>query len=250
LLSQGVAFEYNSTDLANGFNLTSLFPFGIDFTDTTFSIKFIDDKMYVSTDVRDSNNTLIAEIVNNEWKTVNPDTLQFWDRNYNNYAFEIIGSNNIPTLQVIMVGSNEIQVGGLFFTQTGSIYIAPMINGSGTRLFINVGDKHQEYNTTIPTIFKYPCLTNPDNLGEMNSSFYPSSNPLLIPTFEFGLGIILMVISALISYFAYDSYSYLKGREREKQERANRRSKNLSRQLGRVNSYYRKRRDRKSGKKN
>jgi len=146
MLSAGVTFQYSNIDLANGFNLSTIFPFGINFVDDQFRIQFMNNKISVSADIRNSNNTIIAQIVNNEWKTVSPDTLLFWDRNYNAYAFEIIGSNNIPTLQVIMVGSNRIQIGGLFYTQTGSIYIAPAPDGA--MMYVNVGEQHQEYNQT------------------------------------------------------------------------------------------------------
>ena len=242
LLSQGVVFSYDSVDLSQGFNLTSLFPFGINFTDSTFSINFVNGKMFVSAEIRDSNNTLIAKIVNNEWKTVNPDTLLFWDRNYNAYAFEIMGLNNIPTLQVIMVGQNEIQIGGLFFTKTGSIYIAPMKNGEAM-MYVNVGNQHLEEKDTIYTIFKYPCLTNSSNLGKMNSSFYPSSDPLLLPTILFIGGIAVSSIASITFAFALESYMF---QRRVKQE--SRRIITTKQHIGQGNPYYRKHRDKKGKK--
>lgn len=177
LLSAGVVFQYSRIDLANGFNLSTIFPFNIDFVDDQFRIQFINNKMSVSADIRNSNNTIIAQIVNNEWKTVNPDTLLFWDRNYNAYAFEIIGSNNIPTLQVIMVGPNKIQIGGLFYTRTGSIYIAPAPDGA--IMYVNVGDQHREYGQNVSRIFYYPALTNPNNLERWLIPFIPQAIPYM-----------------------------------------------------------------------
>ena len=177
MLSSSLHFLYNVSDLANGFDLSTLPPFtAMKLVPYQLRIRFDNDKMLVSATVRNSNGTIIAQIVDNEWKTVNPDTLLFWDRNYNAYAFEIIGINNRPTLQVIMVGPNAIQIGGLLFTKTGSVYIAPAPDGAD--IYVNLGNQHREDNATIQTIFQYPCLTDPNNLGKMNNPVYPSSNPL------------------------------------------------------------------------
>jgi len=130
-------FTYSIEELAQGIDLNNVLYDKI-MTDQ-FKIQFIDNKLSVSANIRDSDGNLIAHIVNNAWKTVDPShQLAFWDRNYNAYAFEIIGSNNKPTFQVIMVGPNRIQVGGLFYTQGGgSIYIAPLSSGDAM-LYVNV----------------------------------------------------------------------------------------------------------------
>lgn len=208
-LSSDVNFLYNGSDLANGFDLSTLQPFTVfNLLSYQFRIQFNNSKMFVSADIKNSNGTLIGQIVNNTWKTVNPDTLLFWDRNYNAYAFEIIGSNDKPTLQVIMVGPNQIQIGGLFYEKTGgSLYIAP--ETTGAMLYVNVRpDQHLEENASIITIFKYPCLTNSSNLGKMVSPYYPSSDPLAEPTSRIQLGnelyiggTIIAVISAALLPF-------------------------------------------------
>jgi len=223
LLSADVTFQYSSLDLANGFNLTTIFPFNINFTDDQFQIQFINNEMFVSANIRNSDNTLIAQIVNNEWKTVNPDTLLFWDRNYNAYAFEIIGSNNIPTLQVIMVGPNKIQIGGLFYTRTGSIYIAQAPGGAV--MYVNVGDEHQEYGKNILRIFRYPALTNPSNLGKMLNPIYYSSDPLSESTWMMVFGIVMAALGGImVSTFGYEKYKASKvGRKKGKGDTGNKR---------------------------
>ena len=214
-LSEGTIFTYEGADLAKGFGLNELFPFNLNFTDSKFSINFVDGEMLLSADIIDSSGRLIAKIVNNTWTTVDPSiALQFSDRNYNAYAFEIIGSNNIPTLQVAMIGSNEIQIGGLFYTKSGSIYIAPKTDGAV--MYFNVGTDHREENASINSLFKYPCLTNESNLGKMKNSYYPSSDPLILPTCIFICGILFAFLGITLSFFAWESYNYQNNKDKEK----------------------------------
>jgi hypothetical protein len=210
MLSAGVIFQYSGTDLANGFDLSTAPLFAVfNFASNQFQIQFTNNKMFVSANIKNSNNTLIAQIVNNTWKTVNPDTLLFWDRNYNAYAFEIIGSTGKPTLQVIMVGPNKIQIGGLFYTKTGSIYIAP--EPDGAMLYVNVGDQHLEEEAAIQTIFKYPALTNSSNLGKMINPIYPSSDPLSEPIRTIIFGVALFIIGTiLMGLFGVETYIVMK----------------------------------------
>jgi hypothetical protein len=190
-------------DLASGFNLNTIFPFNLSLIDDQLQIQFINNKLSVSAIIKNLNNETIAQIINNEWKTVNPNTLLFWDRNYNAYAFEIIGSDNVPTLQVIMVGPNKIQIGGLFYTQTGRIYIQPL--GQDAVLWKNPTDQ-QLKDANIPRIFYYPALTDQSNLGKMVNPTYPSSNPLLESTAMFVLGIIVTAVGAIIGPIGYEKY--------------------------------------------
>jgi len=197
MLSPGVDFRYNASELANGFDLSTLPPFtAMKLVPYQLQIHFDNGKMLVSAEIRNSNGTLIAEIVNNEWKTRNPDSLLFWDRNYNAYAFEIIGSDNRPTLQVVMVGPNKIQIGGLFFSKTGgSFYItqAP----SGAVIYKNGPGQYVEDNQPVPTIFEYPCLTDPSNLGKTVNPIYPSSDPLAQANWDTSLGYILSALGVI-----------------------------------------------------
>jgi len=199
MLSQGVSFLFSSEDLAKGINFDT-FLWAANITTDQFKVQFANDKLYVSATVRDSIGNPMAQIENNTWKTVDPTyALQFWDRNYNAYAFEIIGSKGKPTLQVIMVGSNEIQIGGLFYTRNGgSIYIAPLKNGDAV-IYVNVRpDQHLEDNATLSTIFKYPALTNSSNLGKMVNPYYPSNDPLAEPNSRIQLGNELYVVGTVV----------------------------------------------------
>lgn len=191
--------SFNITQLVNGIDLRQIFP--ADFTTNQLKIEFINNKLCVSADIENSNGTRIAQIVNNEWKTVDPSTLLFWDRNYNAYAFEIIGSNNVPTFQVIIRGPNRIQIGGLFYTEHGRIYFEPRADGA--LLYVNYTDNQLE-NAHIPTIFKYPALTDSNNLGKMYDSFYPSSNPLSDSTWMIVSGFALAILGPILFAFGFE----------------------------------------------
>lgn len=212
MLSEGVHLIFSAKDLENGFILSKMFPPSYNFTDNPLHIQFIDGKMFVSADVVNSKHELIAKIVNNEWKTVDPSTLSFWDRNYNSYAFEIIGPDNLPALQVIMVGPNQIQIGGLFYTKTGSVYIAPQ--GPDAAIFVNVGDQRRQSAENIPRIFYYPALTNPSNLGKMVNPVYPSTNPQFEPILMTALGITLVFLGGVAGVFGIEKYKAPKGRRK------------------------------------
>lgn len=200
MLSTNVHFLYNSADLARGFDLGAIQPFtALHLVPNQFRIDFSNRKMLVSANITNADGQLILRIINNEWTIRNPDTLLYLDRNYNAYAFEIIGENGKPTLQVVMAGPNKIAIGGLFYTKTGgSIYIEPVSDRA--MLYVNVRpDQHLEENATVTTIFEYPCLTNPSNLGKMINPVYPSSDPLAGPNNEILVGVILSIIGGVFA---------------------------------------------------
>jgi hypothetical protein len=207
--SPATSFLFSRAQMENGININTFLSPDLRLTTDQLEIEFIDNKFFVSADLKDSNGTRIAQIVNNEWKTVEPGTLLFWDRNYNAYAFEIIGSNNVPTLQVIMVGPNKIQIGGLFYTSNGRIYIRQPLKsdpeGTGAVLQINPTDQYLE-SLNVSRIFKYPALTDSSNLGKMVNPLYPSSDPLLEPTWTIIVGGILATSgSILLAFFGSET---------------------------------------------
>ena len=90
----------------------------------------------------------------------------------------------------------------------------------------------------------------------MNNSYYPSSNPLMIPLLEIGFGLSLIIIGGIMSYFTYDSYCYYKGkegqeadeREKERVERERKRA-SMPRSRPTRGNPYRRQREKKSNKK-
>jgi hypothetical protein len=205
LIGTRVPFHFTAKELSDGINLsnfiTSTFENTTNLTNDNFRITSQDGKLEVSASIRDSAGNLIARVVNNTWKTVDPSyQLEYWDRNYNSYAFEVIDSNYLPILQVAIIGPNEIQVGGLFYTETGFVRVAPSLNGGATISYYPKGMTIDEAdkNETVPLLFKYPALTNSSNLGKMENRLYPSTDPLADINGKSDLGFALQVIGSLI----------------------------------------------------
>ncbi len=199
--------SFTSEQLANGIDMNHVFPaasgVGAPFLMNQLKITFSDNKLGISTVIKDSDNRTIAEIINNEWKTVNPDTLMFWDRNYNAYAFEIIDCDNIPTFQVLIVGSNRIQIGGLFYTAHGTLYFEPRDDGCLLHINQTIADLQ---NAKIQTLMKHPALTNPENLGKMTEAYYPSSNPLSESIWILFTGVVLAIIGPILFSIGFEKY--------------------------------------------
>lgn len=195
---------YSSQELKNGISLGHLFALESDcYPSNNLTIRFIDNKLYVSGEIKNENNETIPQIVDNNWKTINPESLQFWDRNYNAYAFEIIGNKNIPILQISMIGPNKIQIGAMmYYTKNGPRYVLPL-TVKGEQILDNPSDKTLQ-SIDAPRIFKYPALTNPDNLGKMVNPNYPSSDPLLESTLTLIIGFIMTIAGSIMILFGYE----------------------------------------------
>ncbi|HUW49362.1 MAG TPA: hypothetical protein VMW36_11520, partial [Patescibacteria group bacterium] len=126
--------------------------------------------MSISANVTNSNDQIVSYVEDNDWKSASPTSMQIWDRNYNDYAFEILDVNKIPIFNVRVVGPNEIQIAGLFNA------------GSGTRVLISnegggiIGNPtQQDIKDTLVPIFKYPSEFS---LGLLVNPTYLSSLPL------------------------------------------------------------------------
>jgi hypothetical protein len=196
-----VPFHFTGEQLAEGISLNNFItsPFG-NVTSDEFHIDLLNGKFQVSASIRDSDGKLITQIVNNTWKTVDPNyQLAYWDRNYNDYAFEVITSNYVPILQVAMVGSNEIQFDGLFYTEDGFVRLAPMSNGGASFTYYPKSETFEEVNKneSIPLLFKYPALTNASNLGKMENPFYPTTDPLAEASSKMLIVFVLQVTGSL-----------------------------------------------------
>jgi hypothetical protein len=75
------------------------------------------------------------------------------DRNYNDYAFEVIDANGIPVLQVYVQSGNLIFVNGLF-------YIAGVRYLASPSAFMD-RPTEQEISGALAPIFKYPSGGSP-----------------------------------------------------------------------------------------
>lgn len=221
-------FTFTYTQLVNGIDLSDLKEIADNLVSDQIKIDFVNGKLSVSANVKNFNGDQVAQIVNNNWQTANPDTLKFWDRNYNAFAFEIINSDQMPLLQVVMIGSNQILIDGLFYTTDGgTIYIDSFTNSlfyeinsvsstgvfnltpeiwSGSAVLTNETESEILENYNITKIFTYPALTDQSNLGKLAASQYPSNNPLSEPTFLFYFGIFLFIIGVILCPVGFENY--------------------------------------------
>lgn len=138
--------------LSQGINLRRFIDFGCDYP---IQIKFKDGKLLVSALIMNQKGETVAMITDNQW-TVSNDRRIASDRNYNDYAFEVINGDSQPVIQIIVQSGNKIFIGGLFYTPCGRV----MANANG--LFINPSDSQVQNN--IQRIFKYP---SDQYLGQM-----------------------------------------------------------------------------------
>lgn len=115
-----------------------------------------DSKLLVTAEVRNQAGEVVAKIHDNAW-TVNDDPMIANDRNYNDYAFEVIDSDRIPVLQVYMASNNTIYVNGLFYLGSERILAAP-----NTMMF---GPSDAEISQYLTPIFKYPSSAPNPILG-------------------------------------------------------------------------------------
>jgi hypothetical protein len=133
----GVKVIVSKEQLTKGYNLSELIK-GI-----RIPVKLYLDEKGVLVDATvygKKEHDVIAVIKRNKWKKLPPE----YDLNFSVNAFEIIGANDNPLLQVQIVSGNEIQFGGCFYQGNNKISITPerinfYVNDCG-------GDK----------IFKYP----------------------------------------------------------------------------------------------
>ena len=144
----GVHYITSIDELSTGINLRRALDLGYDYP---FKIEFKDNKLFISAEIKDENLETIAIIEKNQW-TVNENDIIARDRNYNDYAFEVIDAKLRPRLQVIVKEQNKIYIGGYFYSVKGT-FLA--VNGS---TYINYPPESiKEY---IQRIFEYPSETN------------------------------------------------------------------------------------------
>jgi len=112
-------------------------------------IKAISGKVSVSAWISDDKGNMVAHIVDNNWE-VNPGN--FFDRNFSNYAVEVVDKNLVPVLQIEITSGNYVYIGGLFHYKSGQIFVTlkgyfvnpseEMINEGVETLFVYPSDKH------------------------------------------------------------------------------------------------------------
>jgi hypothetical protein len=138
------------------------------------AVNIVGNQLLISANVSNLDNQLVAYFVNNTWKSDTPNMLSIGDRNYNQYAFEIIDRNNVSIFSVRIIGYNEIAIGGLFNSSDELLGISN--NGGGA--VISPSQEWMKQN--LAPIFKYPS-NEKDNIGKLVNSNYPQTSPTLPP---------------------------------------------------------------------
>lgn len=179
----------NSQDLANGFDLIS-YLISFDGKRVPVQIKFVENRISVSANVTSIDGELVAWIYENNWKS--SDSLSIGERNYNAYAFEVIDRYNVPLLQVKMVGSNEIYIGGLIYIDENYSLLADK-----TGFTINPSQEQIE-QFKDQRMFLYPSN---DHFGELVEpiSFPTTDNSIPLSAWLIYGGYALAVIGLIVA---------------------------------------------------
>jgi hypothetical protein len=176
-------------ELKSGFDLQHYFDLnGIKYP---FQVSFRDEKLLISAEIKDKDGNLAAKITNNQW-SVNNNPIITHDRNYNSYAFEVIDSDSIPILQVVMTPQNTIFVGGVFYSANGTLLA--MLNG--TTILNPRNTDIRNYNQTI---FQYPSDNHLEELAPNSPFAFRPNQSSLSPIWVIVIGLILLFVGTFIT---------------------------------------------------
>jgi len=167
------------SELSEGINLRRFIDVGFDYP---IQIRFKDKKVFISAEIKNEEGVTIAKIKDNQW-VVNEDKMIAYDRNYNDYAFEVINSDLVPVLQVIVQGQNRIYIGGLFYFPKGKMLATP--NG------IIYNPSSEQIDKYIKPIFRYP---SDKYLGQMVISESFIETPLGIAMLVYGFATLAFIV--------------------------------------------------------
>lgn len=112
-----------------------------------------DNKLKVSTTIRNKDNNIIAKIEGNEWEVITK-TQPFFRKNFDDNALEVIDMNEEVIVQIQLDGK-AVQLAGIWYKEDGSaIFIKPGPKGLG---FIMGGlGPNETVDMNISQIFNYP----------------------------------------------------------------------------------------------
>jgi len=113
-----------------------------------------EDNLKVSTQFRDKQGSLIAELERNEWKVAPPP--KTWDRNYNKHALEVKDDKGNIVLQVRLL-TDRVQIQGEWWVEGfGAVrFVQFPVKGSAIATS-DSGGKFPPWVTPIQPMFKYP----------------------------------------------------------------------------------------------
>jgi hypothetical protein len=118
------------------------------FDDDSLKISMIDNRINISTQIRDASGHMIGEIINNHWYIYSSQFIL--DRNFNSNSLEIKNLKGDITFQILLDG-NEVRLAGYYYDK----------EGSGSFMFIGPWIKNSE------PLFLYPSI---DHRGKLNQN--------------------------------------------------------------------------------
>jgi hypothetical protein len=196
-------------ELSDGINLSTYINVGYEYP---IQIKFRDVRLLVSAEIKNEEGETIAKIKDNYW-VVNENNMIARDRNYNSYAFEVINSNLIPVLQVVVQEQNKIYIGGFFYDPSRKVLVTPR------GLFINPSSAQIDEN--IQPIFRYPSEEHLGEMMMMGTSQIPRS------TWVIFTGAVFTALGLICDYY-YTRIRDKQRKTRSKKQRTQRRKKKTS----------------------
>jgi len=126
------------------------------------SVDIADDKLYVSTTIRDGAGEVVAELKRNEWHL---NRKNYFDRNYTDQALEVVDHSGRIILQVVNFG-DVIHFAGVLYRKDGSpVSLVPLPSGGALLEFPKDVEKHHE----IPRLFDYPSERHLGSCGSLSS---------------------------------------------------------------------------------
>lgn len=153
-------------DLELGFKL----PFIYNGIQPPIELKFVNNKLFVNAEVFSIEQNILASVENNEWRVPAKDL----EINYDATGFEIVGSQDIPLLQIDIIDSSTIYLGGVFFYQDNLLILSEIgisIIPNITRFYVDEQTRRKfimslsTYRPHLTKIFKY---AGSNSFGERN----------------------------------------------------------------------------------
>jgi hypothetical protein len=212
----GFHFMTTTTELSSGLDLSDYIY--ISSFSYPFQVSLSSERLLVSAEIKNANGDIVAKIASNQW-SVNYNPIVTYDRNYNAYALEVIDSDRVPTLQVVMTPENKIFIGGVFYGENATL--VAMLNGTTA-----LNPSHINYNQTI---FQYPSDSNSGRLVPNSAYAFGGPQAILAPTEIITIGYVSFGIGTFVTLVVgVDSF---KKRDSKKSKRRKSASKKKSRSL-------------------
>ena len=165
------------------------------------SIKIMNNSLLISANVTDADNQQIGQIQDNVWVGATETILKLYDKNSNNFAFEVVGRDKTVLLQIYFMGLNELDITGFFHSNDGSLIVV-------TDDIVSMNPSKIEV-TPIEQFFLYPSASHPSELVHPER-FLPPENSIPLSTWlsyaVWIVGSLGAVISAIVGIDSFWRY--------------------------------------------